>query len=82
MCFINKVMNKIRNYFKKLDLKNNISTVLMLVVEVILFGDIVLGVIKGVSLFNYICIIVIAMLYVYLAEYNFRRYQNEKNKKQ
>jgi len=64
-----------------LDLKNNPNTVLAIILEIILIGDVVIGAIKGVTLFGYICVVLIAMMYVGLAEYNNRRYQNLKNKK-
>lgn len=75
-------MKKIKEFFKKLDLKNNSNTVLAIIMEVILLGDIVIAAVKGeVSLFGYILVVIIAMMYVGLAEYNFRRYLNLKNKK-
>lgn len=75
-------MKKIKEFFKKLDLKNNSNTVLAIIMEVILLGDIVIAAVKGkVSLFRYILVVIIAMMYVGLAEYNFRRYLNLKNKK-
>lgn len=64
-----------------MDLKNNPNTVLAIILEIILIGDVVIGAIKGVTLFGYICVVLIAMMYVGLAEYNNRRYQNLKNKK-
>lgn len=74
-------MKKIKEFFKKLDLKNNSNTVLAIIMEVILLGDIVIAAVKGeVSLFGYILVVIIAMMYVGLAEYNFRRYLNLKNK--
>lgn len=74
-------MKKIKGIFKKLDLRNNVSTVLAIVLECILVWDIILGTIKGVTLANYVCIVVIAMMYVGMSEFNFRRYLNMKNKK-
>ena len=75
-------MKKIKEFFKKLDLKNNSNTVLAIIMEVILLGDIVIAAVKGeVSLFGYILVVIIAMMYVGLAEYNFRRYLKLKNKK-
>lgn len=75
-------MKKIKEFFKKLDLKNNSNTVLAIIMEVILLGDIVIAAVKGeVSLFGYILVVIIAMMYVGLAEYNFRRYRNFKDKK-
>ena len=74
-------MKKIKELFKKLDLKNNPNTVLAIILEIILIGDVVVGAIKGVTLFGYICVVLIAMMYVGLAEYNNRRYLNLKNKK-
>lgn len=62
-------------------MKNNPNTVLAIILEIILLGDIVMVAINGTSLFGYICIVVIAMVYVGLSEYNFRRYLNLKNKK-
>lgn len=64
-----------------MDLKNNPSTVLAIILEIILIGDVVIGAIKGVTLFGYICVVLIAVMYVGLAEYNNRRYLNLKNKK-
>lgn len=64
-----------------MDLKNNPNTVLAIILEIILIGDVVIGAIKGVTLFGYICVVLIAMMYVGLAEYNNRRYLNLKNKK-
>lgn len=75
-------MKKIKEFFKRLDLKNNSNTVLAIIMKVILLGDIVIAAVKGeVSLFSYICVAVIAMMYVGLTEYNFRRYRNLKDKK-
>lgn len=74
-------MKKIKEFFKKLDLKNNPNTVLAIIIEIILISDVVVGAIKGVTLFGYICVVLIAMMYVGLAEYNNRRYLNLKNKK-
>ena len=74
-------MKKIKEFVKKLDLKNNPNTVLAIILEIILIGDVVIGAIKGVTLFGYICVVLIAMMYVGLAEYNNRRYLNLKNKK-
>ena len=74
-------MKKIKEFFKKLDLKNNPNTVLAIIMELILLSDIVIAAAKGVSLFYYICAVVIAMMYVGLAEYNFRRFRSLKDKK-
>lgn len=75
-------MRKIKEFFKRLDLKNNTNTVLAIIMEVILLVDIIIAAVKGeISLSGYICIAVIAMMYVGLAEYNFRRYRNFKDKK-
>lgn len=66
---------KDQRIFKKLDLKNNPNTVLAIILEFILIGDIVIAVVKGASLFGYICTVVIAMMYyVGLSKYNSRRY--------
>lgn len=74
-------MKKIKEFFKELDLKNNPNTVLAIILEFILLGDIIMAAINGTSLFEYICIVVITMMYVGLSEFNYRRYRNLKNKK-
>lgn len=74
-------MKKIKDFLKKLDLKNNINTVLAIIMEVILLGDIIVAAVKGISLSGYISTTVIAMVYVGFAEYNYRRYRNLKDKK-
>lgn len=52
-------MKKIKEFFKKLDLKNNNNTVLAIIMEVILLVDIIIAAVKGeISLSGYICIAV------------------------
>lgn len=67
-------MKKIKEFIKKLDLKNNPNTVLAIIMEVILLGDIIIATVGNISLFGYISTAVIAMMYVGLSEYNYRRY--------
>jgi len=74
-------VKKIKEFFKKLDSKNNSNTVLAIIMEVILLGDIVIAAVKGISLFGYISTAVIAMMYVGLSEYNLRRFLKHKYKK-
>ncbi len=74
-------MKKIKEFIKKLDLKNNSNTVLAIIMELVLLGDIVIALVKGISIFSFICVTVIAMMYVFLAEYNYRRYQKLRDKK-
>lgn len=76
-----KETKKIKEFFKKLDLKNNSNTVLAIIMEIILLGDIIIAVVKGISLFGYISTAVIAMMYVGLSEYNLRRFLKLKDKK-
>lgn len=75
-----KEMKKIKKFFKKLDLKNNSNTVLAIIMEIILLGDIIIATLKGISLFGYISTAVIAMMYVGLSEYNLRRFLKLKEK--
>lgn len=74
-------MKKIKEFFKKLDLKNNPNTVLAIIMEVILLGDIITATVGNISLFGYISTAVIAMMYVGLSEYNYRRYKALNGKK-
>jgi len=72
---------KIREFFKKLDLKNNPNTVLAIILEIILVGDIVSAAINGASLFDYVCVIIIAMMYVFWGDYNYRRFRDRDDEK-
>ena len=72
--FHKSTMKKLKELLKELGFKNNHGTVFAVILELLLAEDIIIAICQGsVTLFGYICVTLIAMMYVGLAEYNRKR---------